>query len=153
MPTGSELASSGGVVLPRASTRPEAGSGVPGRTRTRQGRRRFRFILVGMTVGLLLTITAGVSVGAVWIHPLDVWGIVAHRIAPHVFTDVSWTAAHERIVWGLRLPRVLLGACGGGLAVVGTALQALVRNPLADPYVFGITSGRRWVQPRSSSSE
>lgn len=102
-----------------------------------------------MAVALLLTITAGVSFGAVWIHPLDVWGIVAHHLFPQVFPEGSWTPAHEQIVWGLRLPRVLLGACvGGGLAVVGTALQALVRNPLADPYVFGITS----VRPPSSSS-
>ena len=95
-----------------------------------------------MSVALVVTATAGVSVGAVGIAPLDVWGIVGHRVAPGVFGPGDWTAAHEQIVWNLRLPRVLLGACvGGGLAVVGTALQALVRNPLADPYVFGITSG------------
>ncbi len=95
-----------------------------------------------MTVGLVLSITAGVSIGAVPIAPLDVWGIVAHHLLPTVFTEGSWTSAHDQIVWSLRLPRVLLGAfVGGGLAVVGTALQSLVRNPLADPYVFGITSG------------
>ena len=95
-----------------------------------------------MGLALGLTATAGVSIGAVSIAPLDVWGIVAHRLLPDVFGRGDWTAAHEQIVWNLRLPRVLLGACvGAGLAVVGTALQALVRNPLADPYVFGITSG------------
>ncbi len=99
-------------------------------------------MLGAMTALLLLTVTAGISIGAVPIAPFEVWGIVAHHVFPRVFTEVSWTGAHDQIVWSLRLPRVLLGACvGGGLAVVGTALQALVRNPLADPYVFGITSG------------
>jgi iron complex transport system permease protein len=45
-------------------------------------------------------------------------------------------------VWGLRAPRALLGACvGAALAVAGTAVQALVRNPLADPYLLGVASG------------
>lgn len=46
------------------------------------------------------------------------------------------------IVWSLRLPRALLAlAVGGGLAVMGVAMQALVRNPLAEPYVLGVSSG------------
>jgi iron complex transport system permease protein len=45
-------------------------------------------------------------------------------------------------VWEFRLPRVLLAAIvGAGLAVVGTIMQAVVRNPLADPYVLGVASG------------
>ncbi len=142
MPTRSELTSAGDSATTRAPARSVGTANATSGMRVRQDRRRFRWVLVGMTAALLLTITAGVSLGAVAIHPLDVWGIVAHRLIPRIFTDVSWTAAHDQIVWGLRLPRVLLGALvGGGLAVVGTALQALVRNPLADPYVFGITSG------------
>lgn len=51
-------------------------------------------------------------------------------------------AVAETIVWRLRLPRVVLAASvGGGLAVVGVAMQALVRNPLADPYLLGASSG------------
>jgi iron complex transport system permease protein len=46
------------------------------------------------------------------------------------------------IVWSLRLPRVALGfLVGGVLAVAGAALQALVRNPLADPYLLGLSGG------------
>jgi iron complex transport system permease protein len=46
------------------------------------------------------------------------------------------------IVWGLRAPRVALGfLVGGALAVTGAALQALVRNPLADPYLLGLSGG------------
>jgi iron complex transport system permease protein len=46
------------------------------------------------------------------------------------------------IVWDVRLPRVLLGAvAGAGLSIVGVALQALLRNPLAEPYVLGVSGG------------
>ncbi|AKC69877.1 FecCD family ABC transporter permease [Pandoraea oxalativorans] len=46
------------------------------------------------------------------------------------------------VVWRLRLPRALAAfACGGLLAVAGTLMQTLLRNPLADPYVLGISGG------------
>jgi iron complex transport system permease protein len=51
------------------------------------------------------------------------------------------TRAHE-IVLGYRLPRVCLGAvAGAGLAAVGAALQSVLRNPLADPYILGVSGG------------
>lgn len=50
-------------------------------------------------------------------------------------------AVHD-IVWYIRLPRILLGvAVGMGLATVGVVMQAVVQNPLADPYILGISSG------------
>ena len=46
------------------------------------------------------------------------------------------------IIWGMRAPRVYAGFCAGALlALAGTCLQALLRNPLADPYIFGVSSG------------
>ena len=48
----------------------------------------------------------------------------------------------DRIVWNLRFPRVLLAfIVGGGLAMIGAAMQTLVRNPLAEPYILGISGG------------
>ena len=48
----------------------------------------------------------------------------------------------DGIVWELRLPRALLAAiCGAGLAICGAILQSLMRNPLADPFMLGISSG------------
>jgi iron complex transport system permease protein len=56
--------------------------------------------------------------------------------------EVSWTPPEQAIVWQVRLPRVVLGMLvGAGLAVCGVALQAMVRNVLADPYLLGINSG------------
>ena len=46
------------------------------------------------------------------------------------------------IVLQLRLPRIILGGLvGAGLATAGTAFQAILRNPLADPYVIGVSAG------------
>ncbi|WP_279044998.1 FecCD family ABC transporter permease [Cedecea davisae] len=51
-------------------------------------------------------------------------------------------ALYHKIVWSLRLPRALLAmTCGGGLALAGAVLQTLTRNPLADPWLLGISSG------------
>jgi iron complex transport system permease protein len=52
------------------------------------------------------------------------------------------SSAQDSIVWLIRAPRVVLGALvGAGLALVGTALQAVTRNPLADPHLLGVSSG------------
>ena len=89
---------------------------------------------------LLLSLTFGVSLGPVPIPVTKVWGIAADRLG--LSSGGDWSTAQVNIVWLIRFPRVLLAAfVGGGLAVVGVTLQALVRNPLADPFLLGITSG------------
>ncbi|MER5972876.1 iron ABC transporter permease [Streptomyces sp. NPDC002055] len=76
---------------------------------------------------------AGLALGPVRIPAGDVLRILAGDTGAGPFTT---------IVRDVRLPRVLLGAVvGAGLAVVGTVLQALVRNPVADPFLLGISSG------------
>lgn len=96
--------------------------------------------MAGLTALLLVSITVAVTVGPVAISPGTVWEIVAHRLGFGIHD--SWTRPEENIVWAIRLPRVLLAAVvGAGLSVVGVAIQALVRNGLADPYVLGISSG------------
>ncbi|MEU7635116.1 FecCD family ABC transporter permease [Streptomyces sp. NPDC039016] len=91
-----------------------------------------------LAVALVAALTAAVSLGATDIAPGHVWSVVLRRLEgapPRPGTD-------ELIVWQLRVPRALLAACvGAGLGLVGTATQALVRNPLADPYLLGISNG------------
>ncbi|MFD9565369.1 FecCD family ABC transporter permease [Streptomyces sp. NPDC059994] len=91
-----------------------------------------------LSLALLAALTAAVSWGSTSIPPGEVWGVVWRRLsgdAPRPGTD-------DLIVWQLRVPRALLAAfVGAGLGVVGTAVQALVRNPLADPYLLGISNG------------
>ena len=79
----------------------------------------------------LASMAAGLMLGAVPIAPGEVWAALRDAGAPA-----------GPIVRGLRLPRVLQGfLVGGSLAVSGAVLQALIRNPLADPYLLGISGG------------
>nr|WP_307853739.1 iron ABC transporter permease [Streptomyces sp. RG38] len=94
-----------------------------------------------LVVLLLASVTAGLAIGSVRVPPGQVWGIVTHALGAD-WGVPDWTRARETIVLDVRAPRVVLGAVtGAGLAVVGTALQALVRNPLAEPYLLGVSSG------------
>ncbi|MET0423133.1 MAG: iron ABC transporter permease [Actinoplanes sp.] len=95
---------------------------------------------LALTAGLIGTGVVAVGTGAVAIGPATVARILAYQILG--LGDVAWTPPQEAIVWSVRLPRVLLGMLvGAGLAVCGAALQAMVRNVLADPYLLGINSG------------
>lgn len=97
--------------------------------------------LVLLSLLLLASVTAGLALGSVHVPPGQVWGIVTHAVGADR-SDPDWSRARETIVLDVRAPRVLLGAVtGAGLAVVGTAMQALIRNPLAEPYLLGVSSG------------
>ncbi|MFF4695420.1 FecCD family ABC transporter permease [Streptomyces chattanoogensis] len=110
-------------------------------TVTGTGRRRIvrpASLALGLGVALTVALTAAVALGSTDIAPGEVWSVVFRRLggeAPRPGTD-------DLIVWQLRVPRALLAALvGAGLGLVGTATQALVRNPLADPYLLGISNG------------
>lgn len=103
--------------------------------------RRATAWLLGLAVALLATVVVAVGVGAYAVAPADVAGIIAHHLTGRP-ADGAWSAPADAIVWQVRLPRVLLGCLvGAGLAVCGVALQAMVRNLLADPYLLGVNSG------------
>lgn len=86
---------------------------------------------------LAASIAVALAFGSEPLPVADAWSVVrAHLIGGQV------DATTEAIVWDLRLPRTLLAATAGcGLAVAGAGMQTLVRNPLADPYLLGISSG------------
>ena len=88
----------------------------------------------------LLSVTLAVTIGPVYISPITVWQIILSHVGGLAQGD--WSTGQDNIVWLIRLPRVLLaGIVGAGLAVVGATMQAAVRNPLADPYLLGTSSG------------
>ncbi|MBQ1074771.1 iron ABC transporter permease [Micromonospora sp. C31] len=93
-------------------------------------------VLGVLLVGLVLVAAA---VGSVQVSVGDTGRIVwAHLTGVTPAVD----PAHDQIVWTFRIPRVLLAAlCGAGLAVAGVVLQALVANPLADPFILGVSAG------------
>lgn len=91
----------------------------------------------------ILSIILTIGLGSVYVHPLVVAKVILNKV-PFLTNSIAhtWTPLEENIVWGLRLPRVLLGMIvGASLAVTGVAMQALVRNHLADPFILGVSSG------------
>lgn len=89
------------------------------------------------TLLLLMLASAAIFAAALAIGPLGVAWQDALRVT--FFPDGS---AAAEVVWQLRLPRAVGAfACGGLLALAGTLMQVLLRNPLADPYVLGISGG------------
>lgn len=105
----------------------------------RQRRRTLTWLLI-LTISAVISLVLGIAIGSVYIPPNEVVGILGHRLFG--LSEGAWPEATEAIVWDVRLPRVLLGmSVGAGLAICGMALQAMVRNMLADPYLLGINSG------------
>ncbi|WP_418275698.1 FecCD family ABC transporter permease [Isoptericola jiangsuensis] len=103
-------------------------------------RRRHALLLVALSTGLAVVCVVAVGIGPVAIAPSTVADVVLGRLG---LADTAGTgAADDSIVWLIRVPRVVLGvAVGAALALAGVVVQALVRNPLADPYLLGISSG------------
>ncbi|MBT2529885.1 iron ABC transporter permease [Streptomyces sp. ISL-99] len=98
-----------------------------------RGRLPYTFLITALAALLAAAAVAGLALGSVRIPAGQVLGIVTGTAEP---------GPYRTIVLDVRLPRVLLGAVvGAGLAVIGTVLQALVRNRLADPFLLGVSSG------------
>ena len=101
----------------------------------------FWTLVMLLLVGLVVAIVTAVAVGSISIPLGTVVRIIIEQLRPGIVTP-TWTPTEAQIVWDFRLPRALLGVIvGAALAVSGTTLQAMVRNPLADPYIFGVSSG------------
>src|SRR5919112_4240736 len=98
-------------------------------------------LVLGVGAVLLVVIGAvGVTLGTSGVALGDAVAIVAHRLLG--IGPVTWPASAETIVWDLRLPRILAGMLvGAGLGCAGTVFQALLRNPMADPYIIGTAAG------------
>lgn len=104
------------------------------------GRAKFKVFMMVLTGLLVVSVTLAVTIGPVYISPITVWKI----IGTHAFglEQGDWSRGHDQIAWLIRMPRVLLGGLvGAGLAAVGVSMQAVVRNPLADPYILGTSAG------------
>ncbi len=98
---------------------------------------RRRGLLLALLVALPVSMVLATGFGATEVPVGDIVGVFARRLSGEADGSVAAT-----IVWDIRTPRVLLAAIvGAGLALAGTMIQTLVRNPLADPYLLGISSG------------
>lgn len=92
-----------------------------------------------LAVVLVASVTVAVTIGPADIRFDEVWASIASHLG---FGTSPLPVLRDGIVWELRLPRVLTAAAvGAGLAIAGAVMQAITRNPLADPYLLGLSSG------------
>lgn len=124
-----------------AGATPDAGpgNGLDGRPRA-EAPARSPWAFVVLAAALVVAATVSVSWGQISVPPGKVWQIVAWHVTG--VGEPSWTGVQDDVVWQLRVPRVVLAVLvGAGLTTVGVVMQALVRNPLADPYLLGVSQG------------
>lgn len=97
----------------------------------------FVLLLAAAAVSFVISLTFG----SVAYDAINVWDVVAAHIGIIPGDDVFGSTI-DSVVWSLRAPRGLLALIvGAGLALAGVVMQTLVRNPLADPYLLGVSSG------------
>lgn len=122
---------------PGASGRPARDAG-GARVPARGGRRSTALVVAGVAI-LVASLLAAVVIGPADLTVPEVWAAVRHHLG---LGDAPTSALRDAIVWQGRLPRALVAACvGAGLALCGAVMQSLTRNPLADPYLLGLSSG------------
>ncbi|MHB8074232.1 FecCD family ABC transporter permease [Desulfosporosinus fructosivorans] len=97
--------------------------------------------LTGFVALLLVSLVLSVMIGSVNL-PLTLTLKILLSHLPVVNLAPTWSLAQDAIVWDLRLPRVFLAiVIGAMLSSTGVAFQGMLRNPLADPYILGVSVG------------
>ena len=106
------------------------------------------FLLIA---ALILSLCWAVTMGAANLSVKDVYGVILYKTLGIGDAELYGSGSLSDIVWFIRLPRLVLAICvGAALAVSGVVMQAIVKNPLADPYILGVSSGASWVPPWQS---
>lgn len=104
----------------------------------------YRKLFLGLFLGLILAMIFATTLGAADLSFRDSLHIFAERIPllRRLLPPSTVADKYQVILWQVRMPRILLAATVGmGLSVVGAALQGLFKNPMADPYIMGVSSG------------
>ncbi len=97
-------------------------------------------LLITLFMAVVISIIAGIFLGSADINAKIVCDVLQLKIFGAKTPGLK--NSEISIIWELRFPRVLLAiAAGGGLAVAGTAMQAVTQNVMADPYILGVSSG------------
>ena len=91
---------------------------------------------------LVVSLWAGLSFGSARISVQEIFFALRAHVFSNLPIDAGVQGPVHDIVWLLRMPRLVLAVCvGAGLSICGVIMQAVVRNPLADPYILGVSSG------------
>ena len=110
-----------------------------GETHTEKKRHRVKFILISGFILLLIMFTLAICVGPNGVmNPIDAYSNLFSAIGK----NSSDMTIDEVTVFSSRMPRAIAAiAVGIGLSIAGAAYQAVIRNPLVDPYIMGVSSG------------
>lgn len=99
---------------------------------------RYGAAFISLEVLFVIILVASINTGSVHISVMEIINILLKRTGEE--------AAAYSIIWKIRLPRLLMAAVlGGALALSGYLMQTFFRNPIAGPYVLGISSGAKMV--------
>jgi iron complex transport system permease protein len=99
-------------------------------------------IMLILAVFLVLAFLWALSIGTVKLSFIQIYEGIVNQFTSGIAIETTGQGPLHDIVWLLRLPRLVLAALVGmGLSVCGVIMQAVVKNPLADPYILGISSG------------
>ncbi|MDR1363949.1 MAG: iron ABC transporter permease [Spirochaetaceae bacterium] len=103
---------------------------------------RYALLCAGMGAGLLGVMVMAVNFGALNLKSSWIFKIIVNGIFGCELFAGEWKPQLVSIVWNLRLPKVIAAALiGASLSLSGIFMQAVTRNPLADPFVLGVSSG------------
>lgn len=111
---------------------------------SKKRKRFFNLVLFSLILLLLISVVLSVSIGSLKIDPSLSYRILINKLFGITIGDPLELVnnANYNIIWMIRFPRVLLAIIvGAGLALCGAIMQATVQNPLAEPYILGISSG------------
>ncbi|MBJ6135174.1 iron ABC transporter permease [Ochrobactrum sp. Q0168] len=99
----------------------------------------FSIMLLASLVAIGFVVGISVGIGDLPIPLSTTFAAITNRLG---WSSVELNRIHETVIWDYRLSRALAAAfCGAGLALSGAIMQSLLRNPLAEPYVLGISAG------------
>ncbi|MBP1989747.1 FecCD family ABC transporter permease [Paenibacillus eucommiae] len=104
----------------------------------------FIWMMISLIAAVICSIGMALSIGQVAVPFMDSLRIIVYQTIGLSLGDMNELSSGSvvDIIWHIRFPRVLLAMIVGiGLALCGTVMQASVQNPLADPYLLGISSG------------
>lgn len=106
------------------------------------GKPAYRIAILVLLAALVLSLLWAVTIGSVDLAMGDVYRVILYKIFGIGDPEVYGKGSLSDIVWFVRLPRLVLAiGIGIALSVSGSVMQAIVKNPLADPYVLGVSSG------------
>lgn len=107
-----------------------------------KGKPMYLVAIMVLAAALILSLLGAVTIGSVDLEVGEVYRVILYKLFGIGDPAVYGSGSMSDIVWFVRLPRLVLAiAIGCSLSIAGVVMQAIVKNPLADPYVLGISSG------------